>query len=175
MFVDKWKSVFPFWKDKLSIEDGVSYQWPAKWLPLLNIRSKARGAKRPRVSIGFIAIGDIAIGIISAGGIATGVISAGGVAFGVLSLGGVAHTWFFGIGAVAVVLPGFDMLPGIGIGALSVALKGFGIGAVAIARSAIGVVAIGQTAFGIIAIGAHGWGLISLTGDAIKSLKHLFD
>ncbi len=175
MFVDKWKSVFPFWRDKLSIEDGVSYQWPAKWLPLLNIRSKAKGAKRPRVSIGFIAIGDIAIGVLSGGGISVGVISAGGVAFGALSLGGVAHTWILGIGAVAVVFPGLSMFPGIGIGALSVALKGFGIGVVAIAHSAIGVVAIGPTAFGLVAIGAHGWGLISLTGDAIKSLKHLFD
>ncbi len=175
MFVDKWRSVFPFWRDKLSIKDGVSYQWPAKWLPLLNIRSKAKDAKRPRVSIGFIAIGDIAIGVFSGGGISVGVISAGGVAFGMLSLGGVAHTWFLGIGAVAVVLPGFSTLPGIGIGALAVALRGFGIGILAIARSAIGVVAIGRTAFGLVAIGAHGWGLNSLIGDAIKSLKHLFD
>ncbi len=34
---------------------------------------------------------------------------------------------------------------------------------------------VGQVAYGINAIGAHGWGLIALTGDALESLKHLFD
>lgn len=36
-------------------------------------------------------------------------------------------------------------------------------------------ITIGRVAYGITAIGAHGWGLIALTGDALESLKHLFD
>ena len=36
-------------------------------------------------------------------------------------------------------------------------------------------ITIGQVAYGITAIGAHRWGLIALTGDALESLKHLFD
>ena len=34
---------------------------------------------------------------------------------------------------------------------------------------------ISQVAYAITAIGAHRWGLIALTGDALESLKHLFD
>ena len=71
MFVDKWKS-FPFWKEKLNIEEGISYQWPAKWLPLLNIRTKANSRKRPKVAVGLIAVGDISVGLISCGGMAVG-------------------------------------------------------------------------------------------------------
>ena len=175
MFVDKWKSVFPFWKSKINNEEGISYQWPAKWLPLLNIRTKANNKKRPKVAVGLIAVGDISVGLISCGGIALGAISAGGVAFGILSVGGVAHTWAIGVGAVAVVFPLFDILPGFGIGAMVVAMKGIGIGAIAIAHFAIGALAIGPTAFGLVSIGSHGWGLISLAGDAIEFLKHIFD
>jgi hypothetical protein len=36
-------------------------------------------------------------------------------------------------------------------------------------------ITIGQVAYEITAMRARGWGLIALTGDALESLKHLFD
>lgn len=168
MFRKKWSSFFSSLKVRFGVENGVSYQWPAKWLPIINIRLRANNGKGPKVAIGLIAIGDIAIGVISGGSMAYGAIAVGGIAFGAAVLGGVGHGWLLGLGAVAVSKT-------IGVGILSVSISGFGAGIMAISHSAVGLIAIGQTAHGILAVGVHGWGLISFNADAISALKRAFD
>jgi cytoskeletal protein CcmA (bactofilin family) len=172
-----WGRHFGEWGKRLRLGPGMSYQWPALWLPIINVRFKGEPDHFPKVAIGLVAVGDIAIGLVSAGGLAVGIVAAGGIGLGALAFGGVALGWFLALGGVAVswwaVAGGVAVSNMVSIGAIAVGR--FALGAIAIARTAVGAIAIGRTALGVIVVGAHGWGLIPLTSDVFKSLRHLFD
>ncbi|MEM7126478.1 MAG: hypothetical protein AAF702_09145 [Chloroflexota bacterium] len=180
---DRWLSRIRMGKFALSVpsysgSEGENYQWPAPWLPVINIRSKAKDESMPRVSIGLIAIGDVAIGLFAAGGVALGAASIGGISLG----------WWLAAGGIGVskgvAAAGIALSQTVGLGVLAIAKslsigtlalsKGYAFGAVAAAQKAVGIISIGGVTFGVVAIGKHGWGLVPITADTWNAVKMFF-
>jgi len=152
---DKGKEIPNVSFGKWNLKEGIDYQWPSKWLPIVSIRSKPQSQKFPRVAVGLIAAGDIPIGLFSAGGIPIGLVTAGGIGLG----------WYAAFGGIPI--SKYLSVGGITIGSHS-------FGAIAIGRFSVGAIAIGDTAYGIIAIGNHGFGLIPITRDALRKIADIF-